>query len=206
VHWAREDVELEPVRPPAASGLSGSDLVRALDDEVGAWNAAVAGCDVPRLRVGALRAYGAATDDGHNLVVVKVGSWCPDGPGDPDDCYDPTRQAKTSLRLRHDTGPRDGEIRETDVEINAVHFRWSLDGDAPSTRSLHAVIAHELGHVLGLDHACRASQPSPDGRGGGGCDPRDASRSIMYVDPTETGRPAVLAPTGDAIRALCARP
>lgn len=201
VHWARAEIDLEPVKPPEGSGITAADLAGALDDGVRAWNGALTGCAAPRLRVVDVLPFGAAKDDGHNRVVVKAGAWCPDGSGDRDDCYDPTRQAKTSLRLRRDTSARDGEIREADLEINAVHFRWSREGEAPATRSLRALVAHELGHVLGLDHACA----TPEGRGDGAAAacPVPAPHSIMYPDPTEPGRSTVLAPTPDAVQTLC---
>lgn len=81
-----------------------------------------------------------------------------------------------------------GEVREADVEVNAVGFRWSVDGQVEGTRSLRAVLAHELGHALGLDHAYGYDL---------------ASASIMYPDPTQAGRPLVLEPGADAVEALC---
>jgi reprolysin-like metallo-peptidase family M12B len=203
VHWSRDAIDLEPVRPPPSSGVTGTDLVRALEDEARAWNGALSRCGVPPIHIGVLRDDGVARDDGHNRVVVKAGLWCPDDGGEDADCYDPTRQAKTWLRPRRDSGPRDGEIREADIEINAVNFRWSLNGDRPGTRNLHAIVGHELGHVLGLDHACAHAGQAGDGGQTKGCDAHGALRSIMEPDPTEPDRPVVLEPTPDAVERLC---
>jgi hypothetical protein len=188
VHWSVPEIQLVP---RAAPGVSLSALLDALDGGAAAWNRALARCAVPRLVIAAAAA-GDAEDDGVNRVVVRAGSWCPKRSTRPEDCYDPQRQAITWVRPRHDDGPRDGEIREADVEINAVSFRWSLDGRPEHTRSLRAIVMHELGHVLGLAHAC--SEPPCDG---------NARRSVMVPDPTAEGYPREPAPTADAVAGLC---
>jgi hypothetical protein len=93
--------------------------------------------------------------DGLSMLVVRAGFWCADDDPRRQKCHDPTLQGMTQLYPVQNLGqPDDGSLREADVELNAVNFAWSLDGERPGTRSLRALIAHELGHVLGLDHLC----------------------------------------------------
>jgi hypothetical protein len=210
LHWETSGVELEPVIPAQSTGVSASDLVRVLHEEVDAWNNALSGCSVPKLRIGPVRALGAARSDGHNLVVVDSSAWCSPDARSRADCYDPTLQAFTHVRPRLDLdSSHAGAILEADIEVNAVGFRWSADGTLVRTLSLRALIAHELGHVLGLDHSCSERPYGPDTPSRMRlplCTDIAADerfRSIMYPNPTEAGRALVLAPTDDAIATLC---
>ena len=54
----------------------------------------------------------------------------------------------------------DGQIVDTDIDLNAVGYRF-VDGSKPlstgdrrSPVDLWNVLTHELGHVMGLDHTC----------------------------------------------------
>jgi hypothetical protein len=45
-----------------------------------------------------------------------------------------------------------GEILDADVEFNGVDFTWSTGGE-PGVADVWNTMAHEAGHVLGLDHS-----------------------------------------------------
>lgn len=53
---------------------------------------------------------------------------------------------------------RNGEILDADIELNAVNFAISLDGNtqggAGCLSDLKNTVTHELGHLMGLDHTC----------------------------------------------------
>jgi hypothetical protein len=193
--WVKEEIVLEP--STVESAVPPAVLQSVLLEGARTWNDRLEGCGVPRLRVAAARdAVSALKRDGRSSVVVRQGSWCPDGARDTADCHAPDRAAVTHL-YPNDTGARHSELREADVEINAVYFRWTRDGDA-SSKSLRALVMHELGHVLGLDHPCEGG----GGSGGPACTAAERS-ALMYPEPVEPGREAVLEPTRGEVRALC---
>lgn len=135
VHWAASQIDLEPVTPPTSTGLGPLDLLAPLEAEADAWNRALAGCKSPRLHITALRSAGSARQDGRNLVVVRADTWCP-ADGAAFGCYDASEQAITHVRPRAGTEGRGAaEIAEADIEINAVSFRFSRNGDVPVFRS-----------------------------------------------------------------------
>ena len=76
-----------------------------------------------------------------NLVVWIEEDWpFAHDEGDP--------YAVTSVHYERDTGA----ILDADVEFNGVDFTWGTTGD-PEVSDVWNTMAHEAGHVLGLDHS-----------------------------------------------------
>jgi MYXO-CTERM domain-containing protein len=109
-----------------------------------------------------------AVNDHKNSIIFRTTSWCEletDGTcnptPDPTDPYDAAALAVTSVTANKQTGV----IRDADIEINALDHMWAdlvahpeLLTTGGSIQDLQNALAHEMGHLIGLDHTCY--QPS----------------------------------------------
>jgi hypothetical protein len=146
--WTLDSVRLEPGTSAATERTS--RLREALRDAVKSWSE---GCLELSVEVAESRPHRGAQTDGVNAVVVLDDVWCRAGRRS-EGCYDARWLAKTTVGLRRGALPLGGvAIEEADIEINGVTFDWF--GDRPELArppvTLTALLAHELGHVLGLD-------------------------------------------------------
>jgi hypothetical protein len=97
--------------------------------------------------------------DRRNTIVFHRQSFCRGGVVRDGACYDRRIAAMTSVHVGESL-PATGEaaIEEVDIELNAADFRWSVGGARTladgRTMDLQTVLTHELGHALGLAHAC----------------------------------------------------
>lgn len=206
LRWTQPIIVLQVARPPQK--VSETMLREALSSNIERWNKEVAGCRVPKLVLGNTREDLPIKQDGISSVVVRPTDWCPDGASNDATCYKHTIEALTRVYPNEYGSPEEkGVIREADIELNAVYVNWSLDGSVPGTHSLRATLAHELGHVLGLDDACNT--PDALAAKGGGvalaplCSSQDVRASIMYPDPNVSGRTFVLQPGPSEVDFLC---
>jgi len=52
-----------------------------------------------------------------------------------------------------------GRIIETDIELNAVDYKWSTSGET-GMMDVQNVTTHEVGHILGLGHSLESTEPA----------------------------------------------
>ncbi len=210
--WSTTYVTL--VVPPSPAHADLSAMFVALERGAARWNARTREIGAPTLRVEhSPLPVDDAVQDGTNAVLLRTRAWCP-GPIDnatpfgarprqersQEDCYDLRRQAITHLYLQ----PTTGLIAEADIDVNGVAPAWRSADRSTDERSLEALLVHELGHVLGLDHSCGllTSRGAEADRDLQRCDSPAARSSVMYPDPLEAGRDLHLEPTPDAVDAL----
>lgn len=208
LRWRQPTIVLQPVRP-GSERVSEALLLQSLREEIEIWNRELSDCHAPRLALAQIRKEAPQIkQDGVSAVLIRTSDWCPDGATNDATCYDHDVEALTRVYPNEYGSPDErGVIAEADIEINAVYMRWSLDGSVSGTHSLRATLAHELGHVLGLDDACN----TPDALLAKGnhaslaplCTAQDVRTSIMYPDPNVSGRPLVLKPGPNEVDLLC---
>lgn len=192
VHWERNEIVLVPVPVRAARSVTTELLVRELREAAGIWNRSLGSCTAPRFRV--MNVDDTAADrvgrNGQSIVIFQMARRCAnDVPGDVD-CYASDQNAITHLYPEED-----GRVDEADIEINGIDVDWEASSDRRESTRLRAVLVHELGHVLALEHSCGAP-------GTRSCTSAEARASVMYPDSLASDRPLVLVPGDDELRTL----
>lgn len=206
LRWRKAEVVLT-LSPERADANVDSRLASALRNAVASWNRALTGCKAPRLVVAeATLARPSIREDRVNEVVMYKRAWCPFDAADLGQCYDRELHASTRLWPERRPGhPTDGLIKEADLEINGVDFRWSAEGELPGTLSMTAMFAHELGHLLGLDHPCapKGSRERTSGRVTIGCDDEHLEHAIMHPDAAQRFARRDVRPLPVEVEAIC---
>ena len=138
-------------------GVSDDDMRAAVTGAARAWTAETNPCT--NLAIAIVFADGVgppAGDDGTNIIGARADGWCREtiepSPAGAGTCNAPSATAATSV-----FATADGRITGADIDLNTLTFAWSaLDSQAnPADRQyLQSVLTHEIGHLIGLDHAC----------------------------------------------------
>jgi hypothetical protein len=187
--------------------IANSDEMTAIEKAVTSWNTGTDACGYLRFVLEPPAALEVGLD-GDNTIKFRESTWCRPAHGDePEKCYDEGATAITTLFfIDKDGRPDDGMILDADIEVNAVDYaiavgcetRCLTSSTRPIVEDLENTLAHELGHVLGLDHTCWDGSPDrapvdSDGNPAPACRPisslsSEVINATMYnfQDPMET--------------------
>ncbi|HEY3493117.1 MAG TPA: hypothetical protein VGK73_00470 [Polyangiaceae bacterium] len=157
-----QPLTLTPSRSGLPAGWTPERFQNELERAAASFSQPAIPCTSLRLTVAAPEARRIAAEDGTSLVAFRSDAWCHNSRCGHMDTFPARVMAMTET---HPDGARGAAIREADIELNAVHFRFTdavtnVDRDAQAV-PLRAVLLHELGHVLGLEDRC-----VPEGRHG----------------------------------------
>jgi MYXO-CTERM domain-containing protein len=139
---------------------------RIVDNAIGAWNDAAAGCSYMRL-INEGRKEIEVGRDNVNVIKFRDTTWCRPATKDaPPKCHPDSAAGITTATFVDDmSSPRDGAIVDADIELNGEHFAISDGGQSLGTANclsdLQNTLTHELGHLLGLEHTCLAPGDPP---------------------------------------------
>lgn len=160
--WAGRDLTFEIVIPPGSSSAEAASVMQSAEVAARSWDST---CSAIRIEVVPQRhGVHAASPDGRSTVTFLSQVWC--RAGQPTrGCHRANELAATTMFFSVARSEvRESLIAEADIEVNAVRFEWpgarserSEREKTPAPVALSSVLAHEMGHALGLDDACRSA-------------------------------------------------
>jgi len=142
--------------------VAGEAEFAIVDNAIQTWNTAAESCSYLKLRNEGRRDVETGRDN-VNIIKFRDLSWCRPASGDdPARCHPEAAAGITTATYVDDpSSERDGAIVDADVELNGVNFAIGVSGQTLGTSSclseLQNTLTHELGHLIGVEHTCRAT-------------------------------------------------
>lgn len=142
------------------TAIPGDGEFAIIDASIDTWNNNTASCSYLKVINEGKKAHEVGNDK-VNVIKFRDTTWGRPAIGnDPPRNYAAAAAAiTTAVYVDDDTSSRDGAIIDADIDINAVNFAVSVNGQSMGTdckAELQNTLTHELGHLHGLEHPCLA--------------------------------------------------
>ena len=147
---------------PGTTAIPGDGEFAVIDASINTWNDATESCSSLRVTSAGRKAMEVGNDK-VNLIKFRDTTWGRPAVGtDPARMYSPQAAGITTAVYIDDVASgRDGAILDADIELNGVNFDIAIAGQSSGPpglciAELQNTLTHELGHLHGLEHPCRA--------------------------------------------------
>jgi hypothetical protein len=153
---------------PGTTAIDGDGEFPVIDASINTWNDATESCSSMRVTSAGRKAMEVGNDK-VNLIKFRdpgqdgKGVWGrPASGSDPARMYSPQAAGITTAVYIDDVpSGRDGAILDADIELNGINFDIAINGVSKGPAGmciaeLQNTLTHELGHLHGLEHPCRA--------------------------------------------------
>jgi hypothetical protein len=143
------------------AAIAGDGEFAIIDASIATWNTDTASCSYLQVMTEGRKALEVGNDK-VNLIKFRDTMWGRPASGkDPARTYSPQAAGiTTAVYVDDPNSSRDGAIIDADIEINGVDFAISANHVSLSKQGclaeLQNTLTHELGHLHGLEHPCRA--------------------------------------------------
>jgi hypothetical protein len=207
LRWINSNCVYIRVNANGSDDIHDGTAIEAAKKSLENWRSATRNCSYIKFVVDpenltALPGYDKESNNNENIIYWQEKTWP----------HEPEAAALTTVTFVDKAGiSSDGQILDSDIEMNGVNFHFATSG-AKSQTDVENTLTHELGHLLGLDHPCDDGSRSPvpvDHTGATipKCDPVSKlslaikqSTMFNFTDPGDTEKRT---PEADDILGIC---